>query len=49
MMFDRNIIMPWIFAGGAIAEENRQPLFLITLKEQTSRNQRHLSGRIAGL
>ena len=31
MMFDRNIIMLWIPGGRVIDEENRIPLFLITL------------------
>ena len=31
MMFDRNITMLWLLAGHVIGEENRLPLFLITL------------------
>ncbi len=31
MRFDRNIIMLWFFSGRVIVEENRIPLFLITL------------------
>ena len=31
MTFDRNLIMRWILSGRVIVEDNRIPLFLITL------------------